>query len=152
MRKLFALLIVIGMSCSETDVADPTIVPLIGSSCDEEIDAPDPCPDEIVCQLSYLAISVKVVDGDGEPVILDETELRDLNTGEVLEVDAFVEPEFGYVIAEDYMTDFLPREGHCLQLTGYINGQLALQYSFLVGHDCCHVIVLAGPDTLTLTI
>lgn len=150
MRKLFALLLLIGMSCSDTDEADPTIVPLIGSSCDEEIDSPDPCPNEIICQLSYKAISVKVVYEDGEPVIFDETELKDLNTGEVLVVDAFVEPEIGYVIAEDYMTDFLPRDGHCLQLTGYINGQLALQYSFLIGHDCCHVELLAGPGTLTI--
>ncbi|MDW3192410.1 MAG: hypothetical protein R8G66_08595 [Cytophagales bacterium] len=140
------------MSCSDTDEADPKIVPLIGSSCNEEIGAPDPCPDEIVCQLFYSVIRVSVVDEDGEPVILDETELRDLDSGEVLAVDQTVEPEIGYVIAADYMTDFLPREGHCLQLTGYINGQLALQYSFLVGHDCCHVVLLAGPSTLTLTI
>lgn len=150
MKRLLALLLVINMSCSEADEADPMIIPLIGSSCNEDIGPLDPCPDEIACQLYYKEISVAVVDDTGEPVIFDETELRDLNTEEILEVDSGVPPESGYVIASDYMVDFLPMEGHCLQLTGYIDGELALQYSFLIGHDCCHVDLLAGPDTLTI--
>lgn len=145
MRFLIVFFVLIFFNCSNSDEAAPEIVPFIGSSCDKDIGMRDPCPDEIFCDLSYLSISVTVADEAGEPIIFTETELLDQNTGRMLEFDADMPAEFGYVIAEDYMVDFLPGEGHCLQLSGFIKGELALHYPFLVGHDYCHVELLAGP-------
>lgn len=148
MRKLIAICLLVLFSCS--DDADPRKASFTGSSCQEDVGQIDPCPDQLVCQLSYLTIHVEIIDTEGNPVIFQETTLRNLDTGQFLEVDPEFPPEKGYIIAEDSMVDILDREGDCVQLSGFIAGNLVFQYSFLVGHDCCHVELLAGPSTITI--
>ncbi len=148
MKKLMVIGLVLLFSCS--DETDPARAPFEGSSCQEEVGQRAPCPETLICQLSYLTIPVEILDTKGNPVIFQETTLQNLDTGQFLEVDPEFPAERGYIVAEDSMVDLLDREGNCLQLSGYIAGNLVFQYSFLVGHDCCHVELLAGPMTITI--
>lgn len=148
MRKLMITCLVVLFSCS--DESSPGRTPFSGSSCVEGTGQTDPCPENLVCQLSYLTIPIQIIDKDGNPVIFQETSLRNTATGQFYEVDPEFPPERGYIIAEDFMVDLLNREGECLQLSGFIAGNLVFQYSFLIGHNCCHVELLAGPTTITI--
>lgn len=146
MRSILFILAVVLFSCKDDDLN-----PVIDSACDDEIQVDLPNCDLIeVCTDDYRVIVIQVIDDSGNPVVFDEFSVTNLTTGEPVVITWLGLIGSGYIIAEDAMFDNLPQEGHCIQLEGSINGEILVQQSFRVGHDCCHVTLLSGPEIIEL--
>ena len=108
----------------------------------------DDCSGTLICTTEYRSILVEVLNSDGTRVIFDEFTVTNLQTNEVIDLDW----ESGdlYPIADDSMRHDLPSSGQQLELVGFINGQEVLRQVFLVGADCCHIVLLDGETTIQL--
>ncbi len=148
MRTILIFSMILFMGCQTSK----TVTQVIKSSCDTEIDTSKlpTCTPAMICTSEYKTIAIQVMDKEGTPVQFDDFSLKNLSTSKGVEIKVPGATNAGYIIAEDAMKDELAQAGHCIELSGWINEQLILQYSFLVGHDCCHVILLSGPETITI--
>ena len=120
---------------------------LIVVSCNDD----NNCNGNLVCTEEFRTVLIEIVDGDGEPVTLDSYTVTNLDTETTLQVED-VPGISGYPIANDALLDELPRDGHNLELVGLLNGAEVVRETFLVGHDCCHVILLEGNTTIQLSL
>ena len=109
----------------------------------------------IACTTEYRLISVSLVDSEGNAVILDSYTVVRSDTREALSFDTDVaefNQEGQYSIAEDQHFDQIAREGTSFIFEGIINNEVVISENFLIGNDCCHVVKLEGPDSLTVDI
>ena len=102
------------------------------------------------CTEEYRTIVIQVVDQNNQPVQFDKHQVINQTTGEEININWLGLIGTGYIIAEDAMLSDLPVEGHCIELQGIINDKVIVRQSYLVGHDCCHVVLWEGPQTITL--
>lgn len=109
------------------------------------------CNGNLVCTEEFRTVLINIVDGDGDPVTLDSFTVTNLDTDQVVSLDpiAWVDT---YPIADDSMLDEIPKEGQRIELVGILNGEEVVRETFLVGHDCCHVILLEGESTIELSL
>ena len=125
------------------------LISLVVSCNDEE------CGGSIACTTDYRIISVSLVDTEGNAVILDSYTVVRRDTREAISFDTDVSEfnqEGQYSIAEDQHFDQVAREGTSFILEGFINNEVVISENFLIGNDCCHVVKLEGPESLTLDI
>ena len=109
------------------------------------------CSGELVCTEIFVSIIIDVLDSEGEPLQLDAYTLTNLDTEETLNLPQLtLQPR--YPIANDSMLDSLPPEGHRIEFVGIIDGVEVVRQTFLVGHDCCHVVLMEGPTTIQLSL
>lgn len=130
MRYIFLLLLAMAMlSCNDDDLQN--------------------CNGNLVCTEEFRTVLVNVVDMDGEAVSLDSYTVTNLDTDTPLTFDPIVWIDT-YPIADDSMLNELPKEGQRIEFVGLLNGEEMIRETFLVGHDCCHVILLDGDTTIQL--
>lgn len=108
----------------------------------------DDCTGNLICTTEYRSILIEVLNSDGSRVIFDQFTVTNLQTNEVVDLDW--EPGDLYPIADDSMRHILPGSGQQIELVGFINGQEVLRQVFLVGADCCHIVLLEGDTTIQL--
>ncbi|MDW3192411.1 MAG: hypothetical protein R8G66_08600 [Cytophagales bacterium] len=106
------------------------------------------CSGNLVCTTEFRSILVEVLNSDGTRVIFDEFTVTNLQTNETINLE-WESGDF-YPIADDSMRHDLPSGGQQLELVGFINGQEVLRQVFLVGADCCHILLLEGDTTIQL--
>lgn len=115
-------------------------------SCGEDAIDPEFCPPNLVCteELRYLTFSPIV---NGEPLILDDYYVRNMDTGSIYEESTLndVLEQGQYLIVSDAMKDEIKRSGTVLRFVGAKDNQVVLEQDFLVGDDCCHIEPLEGP-------
>lgn len=106
------------------------------------------CSRDGVCTLEFRTIVVEVLDSNGNRVNFDEFTVTNLQTGERVEL----EWEQGdlYPIADDSMTNDIPQGGQQFELVGFIGGFEVLRQVYLVGSDCCHIVLLDGDTTVRI--
>lgn len=119
----------------------------VAVSCNDE----DDCQGDLVCTEEFRTILITVVDTDGEAVTLDSFTVTNLDTDTVLDVEG-VQGLDGYPIANDAMFNEIPKDGQRIEFVGLLNGAEVIRETFLVGHDCCHVILLEGNTTIQLSL
>ncbi len=119
----------------------------VASSCND--DDLQNCSGNLVCTEEFRTVYVEVVDNNGEPITLDAYTVTNLDTetAVVLDPTPWVN---SYPIADDSMLDELPKDGQRIELVGTLDGEEVIRETFLVGHDCCHVILLEGTTTIQL--
>ncbi len=109
------------------------------------------CNGNLVCTEEFRTVLINIVDGDGEPVSLDSYTVTNLDTEQVITLDPILWIDT-YPIADDSMLDDIPKEGQRIELVGNLDGEEVVRETFLVGHDCCHVVLLEGETTIELTL
>ena len=118
-----------------------------GKSC-----KPDkPCPEDIICSMVFKSITVEILDSNGNAVQLDEAEVSSKHFNQKL--DAVVESPSGgpYIIVDDSYMKFLSADdAREVQFSGWLNDSLVVREVFLIRHDCCHVVLVEGPEEITL--
>lgn len=116
-------------------------------SCNDDQD----CKGNLVCTEEFRTVLIDVVDGNGAPVTLDSYTVTNLDTDQAIMLDPIIWIDT-YPIADDSMLNEIPKEGQRIELVGVIDGQEVIREIFLVGHDCCHVILLEGESTIELAL
>jgi len=109
----------------------------------EVLDLQLACPDEIICSLLYTTLLVEILDEAGEPLVLTSYKVTIADTGDNLHFDDSLNPAPGfYPIAEDAHFSKINRLGTDLRFRGFINDNKVVDQLYIVGHDCCHVLLL----------
>lgn len=148
MRHVFLISLVVLFSCNDgvRTAIDP-------SNCATDVEVPNIDCNDDACTKELVTIWVEVLDQDGNGVIFDEFSLTNLDTGEEIQINSYINYAIvagNYIIAEDQMFESVEQQGTCIEFRGSINGELIVRQTFLIGHDCCHVVRWAGPETIRL--
>ena len=129
-----------------------TILFAIIISCgDDDGSTQDPCASDLICTEEYRSILLTLEDSSGSPVILDAYTVTDEESGTIVDfstLDFF--GEGAYVIAEDSQFESVDMDGTSFIFEGFINEESVVTASFLIGHDCCHIVKINGPDSLVV--
>ena len=114
-------------------------------ACDDESETPCICTEE------FRSYHLTVVDVDGEPA--DGVNIRVVRdqTGEQLDFGSPAGAPGAYVIMDDSFTDRIAAD-EPFEVSG-VRGEASFTTGFRFGTDpCrCHVLLLAGPDRVTLS-
>ncbi len=131
-RRISALLVVL-----------PVLV-LALVACDDESEPPCVCTEE------FRSYHVTVVDVDGEPAEGVDIRVVRNQTGEQLDFGSPAGAPGAYVIMDDSFTDRIAAD-ESFEVSG-VRGGTSFTTRFRFGTDpCrCHVLLLAGPDRVTL--
>jgi hypothetical protein len=124
-------------------------------SCNKQEDD-DTCPSDIVCTEEYVSIDVNV-------------ELVSYTRAQISYSESFLEDSDRLVYTENYQREIHPllynkitvlgdsamndlkKSGSKIVLKVYdIEDREILSEKFVIGHDCCHVQKVSGPDKITL--
>ncbi len=119
---------------------------LVAIGCQEDDALVDNCPSDLVCTLEFRTIGVDVY-SNGAPLVFDEYIVTDLETGERIEFEEDWSSIPGtYVIATDALVDKVKQSGSRFLLEGFTDGVKIFEKVYLVGHDCCHIILIEQCD------
>lgn len=123
-------------------------ITFLGLSC-EDTESPLECSNDIGCTLNLVSIIHKPQDEVENGILLDNYYSQNLDNGNVYD---FRNPntartDSSYVVISDAQKDEVKSSGTTIRFFGEANGEVIIEQDFLVGHDCCHVILLQGPGT-----
>ncbi len=131
------------------------LLSLLSYACvDDDMSNQDTCATNLICTEEYRVILVALETNRGAPIRLDRYTVTATETGEMVSFNSFspfdVFDVGSYVIAEDSQLESVAMDGTAFTFEGFIDGQMLVSESFLIGHDCCHVVKLEGPDTVVV--
>lgn len=117
-------------------------------SCCKEEQVKD-CPQDLFCTEVFVSVTAKVqwVTNDIKR-LNSKTILK--RTGEIIQTDTLNEFQVISVVSDSDLSK-LRKKGDKLILEIYDESNRLLQTeNYLIGHDCCHVLKISGPDIIDL--
>ena len=118
-----------------------------GKSC-----KPDkPCPEDIICSMVFKSISVEVLNDQGESVQLTKATVSSDQFDS--DINSLEESPAGgpYTIVNDSHKKWLSHEKpRKVVFKGWLKDSLVIEQTYQVRHDCCHVVLVEGPETIIL--
>lgn len=120
-------------------------------SCEEQNLDSDDCDDNLICTDEFRTISLEITNQEGDPLVLDdfytfydsrkkfEYELNDIQQGHGI-----------YPVLTDSEMDEVEREGTTFIFVGEKDGVNVIEHQMVIGHDCCHVILIEGEDKIVI--
>ena len=143
LKYLFLILILASASCKK---ADHKLVEDGHCGCDKNM----------ICTEEFRSLVLNVKDKQGKPVVLDAIFTYKESTQEKIIVDdlSFQEPPYqgSYSIWNDLQLKTSSKHGETIRVVGMIKTKEIFSQPFKVGHDCCHVVKLEGPDTIEIDV
>ncbi|MGJ3234790.1 hypothetical protein [Marivirga sp.] len=121
-------------------------------SCEEENLSSDDC-DSVskICTEEFRSITLEIVDLEGEPVILDDFyTFLDSRKKFEFTLNEIQEGQGVYPVLTDAEMDEIDREGTTLIFVGEKDGKNLVEHQMVIGHDCCHVILIEGDDKIVI--
>ncbi len=108
---------------------------------------PIECGTNLMCTDQFEIHIYEAVDGENNPITLDSFYSQNLDNGNIYDFSEHVDIVDGntYVVITDAEMDEVKRNGTTIRFFGEKDGEVIIQEDFLVGHDCCHIVVLEGP-------
>lgn len=118
---------------------------------DEDLKAQECDLESRICTEEFKTISLEITNPNGEPVILDdfytfydsrkkfEYTLNDIQEGKGI-----------YPVITDAEMDEIEREGTTLIFVGEKEGVNIVEHQMVIGHDCCHIQLIAGDDKIVI--
>lgn len=113
------------------------------------------CPDNIACTEVFVSvvipfdlIGIDITDVDFSKTYLEST---NENIYEHKYNPPFDIGPYHAVIVTDGQLQKIMKEGSKLRFELYnTSGNKIYEATFIIGHDCCHVLKISGPDKITL--
>ncbi|WKV10682.1 hypothetical protein [Marivirga harenae] len=121
-------------------------------SCEEDKLSSDDCESEnLICTEEFRTITLEIKDGNGNPVVLDDfyTFEDSRNKFEFDKNDFQVENGI-YPVISDAELEELDKVGTVLIFVGEIDGRNVVEHQMVIGHDCCHVILIEGETEIQI--
>jgi hypothetical protein len=121
-------------------------------SCEDENVNDDDCNLEArICTEEFRTVSLEITTPDGDPVILDDFyTFLDSRTKFEFELDEFQQGTGRYPVITDQELEELDREGTTLIFVGEKDGSNLVEHQMVIGHDCCHVILIEGEEEIII--
>ncbi|WP_258102010.1 hypothetical protein [Marinoscillum pacificum] len=116
------------------------------ASCDE-----NSCNDVEFCTEQLETIFVNVQDENGTVIALDST--GTFKNEQLIFISSETEPNSPlYTVLTDLDKSEVDRSGTELTFKGWKGGETYVEESYIIGHDCCHILKVEGPETITVTL
>lgn len=115
-------------------------------ACDEELNALK-CDPDLACTEVFVTLTYTLRDNQDNAIILDNYYSQNLDNGNVYNFNnpLTANSEGVYAIISDGQKDEVVAGGTTIRFIGEKDGQIVAQQDFVVGHDCCHVVLISGP-------
>lgn len=120
-------------------------------SCEEDKLNSSECDGNLFCTKEFRTISLEITNQEGNPIVLDdfytfydsrkkfEYELNDIQKGQGI-----------YPVLTDAEMDEVEKEGTTLIFVGEKDGRNIVEHQMVIGHDCCHVILIEGESKIVI--
>lgn len=127
----------------------------VWSACHKCIEDPSPCQGDIACTEQFVSVTVPFEFDSVNLNSLDYSETFLEDTGEKIFVKKYNQPfeigPFHAVILSDSQMAKINKNGSNLRFELFNkSGGLIYTATFVIGHDCCHIEKLSGPDKIKL--
>jgi methionine synthase II (cobalamin-independent) len=111
----------------------------------------DGCEENKICTEEFRTISLEITNQDGDAVVLDDfyTFLDSRKKFEYTLNDFHTENGI-YPVLTDAEMDEVERQGTTLIFVGEKAGKNIVEHQMVIGHDCCHVILIEGDDKIVI--
>jgi hypothetical protein len=121
-------------------------------SCEKEKVDTDDCQRELlICTEEFRSIFLEITNQDGDPIELDDFyTFYDFRKKFEYELTDFQKGRGIYTVITDADLQELDREGTTLIFVGEKNGKNLVEHQMVIGHNCCHVQLIAGDDKIVL--
>lgn len=120
---------------------------LSSTSCESKKD----CPDDLICTMIYVAISVDIADSEGNAVELSKARVSSPFLENSIDPLEDPMPQGSYVVLSDSHMKYLDnRTARPFLFEGWINDTLVVSQEFMIRHDCCHVVRESGPEEIVI--
>jgi hypothetical protein len=110
---------------------------------------PIECPDDLGCTKQLVSIFVTILDENNTPIELDYTKTILVQKNTIL--TSTENPGFNngiYELINDGAMPEISRFGSTIRFEAGIQDAMLIDQEFIIGHDCCHILKLHGPDSL----
>jgi len=106
--------------------------------------------DEKLCTEIYVFIQITVKDSLNNPVILDNFEVKNVKSNQLLPVhkDSASASEGRYVLITDSELRLISENGTSLRFSGFKNTAPIITGDYIVNQDGCHINLLSGQTDL----
>lgn len=114
------------------------------------------CPKGVACTMEARSVGLRIRDKSGQPVVLDDFKTvrnRDGRTVSQYQPSSWTDTmrrRGSYMVLGDG-TGQTERNGLAFTFIGYKAGTELVRERFIIGHDCCHVELLEGPQEITVS-
>jgi hypothetical protein len=103
---------------------------------------------DVACTMIFGAVTIRVTDSDGKPVILNEAyTLREGSNEKITYTGTGIENGTYTVIDDSYQKN-LVNSTATFYFTGIKDGKEVVKEKFVIGADCCHVSKKEGPESV----
>lgn len=120
------------------------LVLLSNSSCEKK-----ECPEDVICSMIFVGINVQVTNAEGEPVQLSKATLSSKHLDSDMDVLSQSPPNGPYQILNDGHKQFLDNnDAREFLFEGWVGDRKVLEEKYLFRHDCCHVLLIEGPEAI----
>lgn len=136
-------IISMGLSCSKS-------VPNAGK--DVEAD----CPEGIMCTQEFRTVTITIQNGNGKPYALDNYQSTLVSSGEKIPLqkeifqDSLFQSAGQYPILTDSEMKLVKKQGSAIDFIGFKGGKEVIKKNFVIGHDCCHIILVSGENNAVI--
>jgi hypothetical protein len=123
--------------------------------CTNHDENPDECSTQMVCTEVFVSVNI--------PIEFEQMSVTDVHyaltsvksNGKLLQLTSYNKPfdmgPYSALIVNDSNLDDLRRSGTVVLLSFYDKShKLLAEQEFSIGHDCCHVVKISGPDKIKL--
>ena len=124
------------------------------ASCTDE---PIVCTENIACTRQFEILTVKISDHLGEPIPLDNYFTLDLPNGNIYDfqnqddyLDSVSKANGNYILLTDGQMNIINKSGTRFTFKGFVNNMEVVSENYLIGHDCCHVVLMEGNTEIIL--
>jgi hypothetical protein len=108
------------------------------------------------CTEEFRTITVTIKDSENNPVVLDSFKVTNLENGNDLsrelnnaEFEAMRENGVYPLFGDEYAQDFRNKEVE-INFKGYIDNHELINSNYIVGADCCHIILISGDPEISI--
>ncbi|MCF8257976.1 MAG: hypothetical protein K9J06_10490 [Flavobacteriales bacterium] len=122
---------------------------LIGMACNTDHD--QDCAPDRACTEEYRTVTIEVRDTSYAAYPLDSTFTVKASTGEEIRPQDYSIDSAFHIVLTDSQRDLTTQIGESFTFKGYRNGVLKVSEPFLIRHDCCHIIMVAGNPWVMVT-
>ena len=121
---------------------------LISACSDDSVDLN--C-ETVKCEDSIGLISIKIVDNNGDPVLLDDyySFIDSRTRFQETQKDYAIRPGW-YPVATNEQYDLFNPEGTILIFVGIVNERNVVEHQMLIGKDCCSIELLTGDTEIVI--
>jgi hypothetical protein len=107
---------------------------------------------EMICDLNYESITVEIINSMDDPMLLDSSYSIHLKSGMVYHNNQLLilHDRGSYILWTDGELDITEKDGSKIRFEGWQSGKKVISEDYVIGHDCCHVELIEGNESIIL--